>query len=228
MRDTYRLTRSADDWFKPVNKLWERDRKSATMSLWDRCNYQQGIIGQSAESGYLVLYNAAGSNIASCVLDTTALPPVNNTKPQGFILDHTAYWYRGSLEEAHFVSALLNAPCVDLAIKIYQTRGLFGARHIHRRPFEVCGIPEYDANNSDHQQLAALSQAAHVAVATLDLSVGGVVAARKQARTKAQPQIAAIDAIAQRLLGLTPAPTIIVAAEDDADEGDVGDEELPE
>jgi len=58
--------------------------------------------------------------------------------------------------------------------------------------------------------------------------VGGVVAARKQARTKALPQIAAIDAIAQRLLGLTPAPTIIVAAEDDADEGDVGDEELPE
>ncbi len=81
------------------------------------------------------------------------------------------------------MSAALNAPCVDNAIKAYQTRGIYvGPRHIHRRPFEVCQIPQYDPNNPKHQQLTVLSQAAQSVVAKLDLSEGGVVAVRKRAR----------------------------------------------
>lgn len=64
--------------------------------------------------------------------------------------------------------------------------------------------------------------AAHAAVATLDLAAGGVVAARKRARAAAQAQIAAIDGIAQRLLGLAPASTTPLDA-DDADTDDAPD-----
>ena len=103
--------------------------------------------------------------------------------------------------------ALLNAPCVDYAIKAYQPRGIYvGPRHIQRRPFEVCAIPEFDPRNAEHQRLAALSVKAHAAVAATDLHAGGVVAARKRARMAAATQIAAIDVIAQRLLGLAPPP----------------------
>ncbi len=81
-------------------------------------NYQGKITGQSAEPGYLVVYNAAGSNIASALVDTHTLPAINGAQPKGFVLDHTAYWYRtDQLEEAHYVYAVLNAPCVDAAIK---------------------------------------------------------------------------------------------------------------
>jgi hypothetical protein len=206
MRDAITYMRSADAWFDPVEKLWAGHKKETTKeTLWQWLNYQSKITGQNANPGYLVMYNAAGTNLAASIFDTTLMPPINGVQTQHFILDHTAYWFRvAHLSEAHFLAALLNAPCVDAAIKIHQTRGLFGARHIHRRPFEVCPIPEFDPRDADHARLAELSAAAHATVAALDLRAGGVVAARKRARQATAAEIAAIDAIAQRLLGLAP------------------------
>jgi hypothetical protein len=210
------LARSADDWFEPTERLWQKYRKSVTMSLWDRYNYQQGLVNQSTTPGSLVLYGTSGSNLAASVLDTHNLPVIGGAQPKAFVADHKTYWYRATTkDEAHFLVSLLNAPCVDAAIKTYQTRGLFGARDIHRRPFEVCAIPRFDQDNPDHQQLTLLSQAAHKAVAMLDLSHSKVVAARKQARQAASDCLTQIDAIAQRLLGLSPAPDILQESSDE-------------
>ncbi|HEX8729547.1 MAG TPA: N-6 DNA methylase, partial [Ktedonobacterales bacterium] len=139
IRDTVRLARSANEWFQAAEDLWRRYRKSADMDLWNRYNYQNGVIAQSPEPGYFVLYNASGSNIAAAVVATAALPLINGAQPIAFVADHTAYWYRArSLAEARYLCALLNAGCVNLAIKPSQTAGTFGERHVHRRPFEVC------------------------------------------------------------------------------------------
>lgn len=137
-------------------------------------------------------------------MNTHSLPIVNGSEPKAFVVDHKTYWYQcDTIEEAHYLVALLNAPSVDAAIKAHQTRGLFGARDIHRRPFEMCAIPPFDAHSADHQQLAALSIEAHRLVATLDLAQLRVVAARKQARLAAQSQIEQIDAITRKLSGVT-------------------------
>jgi len=203
MRENYQFARSAEEWFGPVDQLWQQYRKSITMSLWDRYDFQQGVIAQSAAPGYLVLYGATGSNLAATVIDTHDSPVINGAHPKAFVVDHKAYWCRTTTkEEAHFLVALLNAPCVDEAIKVHQTRGLFGARDIHRRPFEVCAIPQFNPLTPSHQQLAALSQAAHERVAELDLSHERVVAARKHARQAAQSYIEQIDGIAQGMLGI--------------------------
>jgi hypothetical protein len=66
-----------------------------------------------------------------------------------------------SATEAHFLAAVLNTPFVDDAIKGAQTRGAWGARHIHRRPFEKVPIPEFDAERPEHRRLAELSEEAH-------------------------------------------------------------------
>ena len=218
------LDRSADQWFAPAEQLWKKYKKATTKeTLADWLNYQNKVTTQSAVPGYLVLYGATGSNISACVVDTYHLPVLNGAKPGAFVVDHKTYWYRSEVkEEAHFLSALLNAPCVDTAIKAHQTRGLFGPRDIHRRPFEVCPIPQYEPGNEDHRRLAELSQQAHGIVGGLDLRAGGVVAARKQARQAARAQIAEIDAIAQRLLGLAPAA---LPSNGDAGEEDEADED---
>lgn len=184
MRESITFARSADDWFENAEQLWEQYRKAVTISLWDRFNYQQGVIGQSATLGYLVLYGATASNISGCVVDTHNLLVINGVQPKAFVVDHKTYWYRSSSkDEAYFLAAVLNAPCVDNAIKAYQTRGIYvGPRDIYRRPFEVCAIPQYDPTNPQHQQLTALSLAAQSVVAQLDLFEGGVVAVRKRAR----------------------------------------------
>jgi hypothetical protein len=203
------LAESATGWFEQAEQLWQRYKKETTReTLAQWLNYQNKLLGQRTTAGYLVLYGAAGSNLAATVIDTSVLPLINGKQPTAFVADSTTYWYRSrTKEEAHFLSALLNAPCVNRAIKSYQTRGLFGERHIHRRPFEVCPIPQFDANNSDHQQLAALSEAVtvrHTAVTALHLSPNGVGAARKQSRQGVRTYIEQIDAIAQQLLGLAP------------------------
>lgn len=209
MREDHNFARSADEWFAYVEQLWQQKKKDTTReTLAQWFNYQNKLTSQSATPGYLVLYAAAGSNLAASVIDTSALPIINGAQPKAFVVDHTTYWYRCvSKDEGYFLTALLNAPCVDRAIKAHQTRGLFGARHIHRRPFEVCAIPAFNPHNPDHLQLASLSQAAHLAVSTIDFSKLGVVAARKQARQVAHLYIEQIDEIAQRMLGLMPAST---------------------
>ena len=214
IRSTILLLRSVSDWFEPTEQLWQKYKKTTTKeTLAQWFNYQNKLTAQSAAPGYLALYGATGSNLAASVIDTHSLPVINGAQPQAFVVDHKTYWYRSTSEnEAHFLVALLNAPCVDAAIKIHQTRGLFGARDIHRRPFEVCAIPRFDELDSDHQQLAALSKAAHEAVSKLDLSHTNVVAARKQARQAAHAYIKQIDTLARRLLGLE------AVADDDADE----------
>ncbi len=66
-----------------------------------------------------------------------------------------------------YLCALLNAPCVDEAIKPYQTQGAFGVRQgggerdIHRRPFEVLPIPRYDPKDNWCRRLAELSRDCH-------------------------------------------------------------------
>jgi hypothetical protein len=216
MRDSIELAHSADDWFEKAEQLWQKYKKDSvkeTLAQW--FNYQNKVTNQSAEPGFLVLYGAAGSNLASTVIDTHDLPITNGARAKAFVVDHTTYWYRSACkEEAYFLSAFLNTPCVDQAIKIYQTRGLFGARHIHRRPFEVCAIPQFNPHNALHQQLAELSKKAHTAVAKIDFSTGGVVANRKKARIAAKEYIDQIDTLVRDILGLTALPDIQQEEED--------------
>jgi hypothetical protein len=144
-------------------------------------------------------------------MDTHYLPVFNGVQPRAFVVDHKTYWYRASTpEEAYYLVGFLNAPVVDGAIKAYQTRGLYGERDIHRRPFEVCAIPRFNSGDSQHQLLAALSKEAHLAVAQLDLTGTRLAGMRKKARQAAEQYIRQINAIAQRLLIQQPTPEISV------------------
>jgi hypothetical protein len=57
---------------------------------------------------------------------------------------------------------VLNTSLVNDAIKIVQTQGAWGGgRDIHRRPFEMVAIPEFDSEEPSHLELAELSRRAH-------------------------------------------------------------------
>lgn len=206
MRESNDYARSADEWFGDVERLWHLKKKESTKeTLPQWFNYQNKLTSQIASPGYLVLYGATGSNLAAMVIDTHNLPVINGAQPKAFVVDHKTYFYRTTTkDEAYFLSAILNAPYIDEAIKGGQTRGLFGERDIHRRPFEKCAIPQFNPNDPLHKQLATLSQEAHAAIVTLKLTKEGVVAARKKARQAAHVYIEQIDEIARHMLGFTP------------------------
>ena len=194
-------------WFEKADKLWE-ERKKSDMTLQDRYNYHKMLTGQNVKDSFRVMYNANGTNLASCVLEIDADNlRVGRRRVTGFVADTKTYFYSAqTLNEAHYLCAILNAPCVNEAIKKYQAQGLFGPRDIHRTPFEACAIPMFKADDADHQALARLSIQAHQKIAenkTMEESKllnGGPAYARRLARENTAAEIEAIDEIARSVI----------------------------
>ena len=194
-------------WFEKAAKLWE-ERKKSDMTLQDRYNYHKLLTGQNVKDGFRVMYNANGTNLASCVLEIDADNlRVDRRRVIGFVADTKTYYYSAqTLNEAHYLCAILNAPCVNEAIKKYQAQGLFGPRDIHRTPFEACAIPMFKVDDADHQALARLSLQAHQKIEDNKLMEkskllnGGPAYARRLAREHTAAEIKSIDEIARRVI----------------------------
>ncbi len=58
------------------------------------------------------------------------------------------------------MTAILNSSLPNLIIKDYQSRGLYGARDIHKKILDVY-FPNFDENDELHTQLSVLSKTAH-------------------------------------------------------------------
>lgn len=149
-------------WLKDVEVLWERHRtEKAPEKIADRLDYVHELSEQFPAKGrYLVLFTTSATYLTACVVDRDE--PISfeaaeqTVEAQGVVADAGTYWLAtDDEEEALFLVAWLNSPAVDRAIKPGQPWGLFGPRHIHKRPLEV-PLPKYDASVADHRRLAKL------------------------------------------------------------------------
>jgi hypothetical protein len=151
------------EWLENAEALWEQHKSATTeQSLLEWLNYQGKLIRQRP-GALRVVYTRSGTYLAAAVIEPTFPLTVHGLSAQGFVAGHTLYGYEPShANEAHYLAALLNARCVDAAIKPFQTRGAFGERDILRRPFEVLPnpIPLFDPEDGRHLQLAELSRRA--------------------------------------------------------------------
>ena len=201
--------RSFLTWFEKVSNIWD-ERKSATTTetLLEWFNYRNKLTSQNVNDKFRVIYGGSGTNIASCVLETEFEDfRVYRRRVSGFVVDTKTYYYApDTLEEAHYLCALLNTPYVNESIKGHQSEGLWGARDIHRTPFEACAIPIFEPNNPDHLELARLSMTAHEKIVEMKgmeenrLLNGGPGRARGRAREILAEEISAIDKIARRVI----------------------------
>jgi hypothetical protein len=196
-------------WFCEASAIWDRLKKAGSkITFYKQLNFRNKITSQNPAGLYKVLYNSSGTNVSSCVLDTTALNlQIYHRQTQGFICDSGTYCFgTESFDEAHYLCAILNAASVSKAIKPYQTRGIYaGERHISRTPFEACAIPPFDRQNSEHMELVALSVSAHQEIDFLRHSPlsGKVDTRRDKARQIIDKQLKAIDVITRRVLNLS-------------------------
>jgi len=124
-------------------------------------------------------------------------------KPKGFVADAKTYFYETDDEnEAHYLCAILNSTITNEGIKPYQTKGLFGERDIHRRPF-MLPIPKFDPNDPIHLRLAELSKICHAKVAKVKFAGKSVAKLRKLAREAVKDELREADELVSKLLGLT-------------------------
>jgi len=198
----------AAEWFERVQKLWteratEKSRKNFPRFI-DSVNYQGLLTAQNPAKRFVVLYNAAGKNLASCVIYTKRLPVITvsgaQIVPKGFIADKTTLFYETDDEnEAYYLAAVLNSDIVNEAIKPLQTKGQFGERHIIRRPL-MLPIPKFNPEkNIIHADLANLGKRCSEKVAKLALS-GSVANMRKKVREQLKEELEKINELVSKIL----------------------------
>lgn len=148
---------NASKWFFEVDKIWNKlkTENNAKMTSEGYLNWQNKLTDQNLNSPYLVLYNSSAK-------DANATVVVRADLELEFIVDHKAYLFgTDSLEEAYYLSAMLNSSIPNLLMKDFQTKGLFGARDVHKKILDIY-YPKYVPTVKVHKQLAALAKTAHL------------------------------------------------------------------
>jgi len=64
------------------------------------------------------------------------------------------------LEEAYFVTAILNSNAITTQLRDFQTRGLFGFRDIHKKILDVY-FPRFNSEDGRHLQISEMSRNCH-------------------------------------------------------------------
>jgi len=151
-------------WLKKAENDWSRCRgaKAETMNIYERLDRMRGITRQNPNFMYRVIYNTSGTFLTASVIeiqDVSFKISGQTINSRGYIADCKTYFYdTNEKSEAYFITALLNSPIINKLIKPMQSRGLWGPRDICKTVLEL-PIPQFDAENSQHRQLAELGQA---------------------------------------------------------------------
>ena len=187
MVDAEHMTAEGDifaaTWAMDVEKLWEARRSSKDRSIYQWINYNNKLSNQSFKQKHIVLYNTSGSNIAAALF--TKISAIDGVPVNGFVADaKTYFFYPKTRKEGDYLCAILKSNVVNKMIKKYQPQGLFGARDIHRRPFEVCPIPVFDSKNPRHAVLAELGSDCRNTLKSLNLQEESTIGRKRTAVRK--------------------------------------------
>ena len=187
-------------WLKQVEVIWanKRGKKADRMNIYQRLDYSGGLTKQSPGATYKVLYNTSGTNLVSCVIKQGPfLRQFGDQKLQiqGTIADATAYWYDlDNVDEAFFLCAVLNSSTLNKIVKPMQSAGLFGERHLHKKPLEF-PIQTFDPGNIDHFRLSELGRqcTAKVGDVLAKVSYSSLGMIRNKIREAIQTELSEID-----------------------------------
>ncbi|NUM31220.1 MAG: N-6 DNA methylase [Bacteroidetes bacterium] len=150
----------ASKWFSNAERIWNmlKTEKSKSMTNINRLDFQRGITEQNLNAPYLVLYNASAKNANATIVKREHFD-------LEFIVESVSYvFYTDKLNEAYYLTAILNSTTPNLMMKDFQARGLFGVRHVHKKILDIY-FPKFNDNDEIHLQLAKLSKTACIKAA---------------------------------------------------------------
>lgn len=172
--------------------LWEVHRRS-TKTLLENLDYHSKLSVQFPPAQIRVIYAKSGAIPASAVL----------RDPEAFV-ENVLYWAPvGTLDEAHYLIAILNSDALRRRVENQQARGQWGARHFDKLLLSQ-PIPRFTEGNPDHRLLAELAEHAERVAAAVELpeDLYFVTARRRVREALADDGVAdEIDCVVDRLLG---------------------------
>ncbi len=194
---TVRGYRGLAAWLRDVEAKWsEHSNKDAhrkpRMTLRQRLDHMHGLTLQITSRRLRVVYAKSGTLPAATIVET----------PEIFV-ENTTYWAEiRTLEEAHYLTALLNSETARARVTDMQPKGQGGARHFDNLVWEL-SIPEFDTRAALHQELSAAGAEAARAAALVTLDPGQHFTRQRRAirdALLASGIAARIDALVARLL----------------------------
>lgn len=147
-------------WLRRAERLWNAHRTSE-MSFSEQLDYYGKLSSQFPIAGIRVVYAASGT-----------LPCALVVQDRRAIIEHANYWSAtNTIEEAHYLTAILNSETARLKVCDLQSQGQWGARHFDKVMFSL-PIPRFDIANSLHQDIASVSALAEQAAKEVVLEEG--------------------------------------------------------
>ncbi|MBS1635424.1 MAG: SAM-dependent DNA methyltransferase [Bacteroidetes bacterium] len=146
---------NASKWFQNTENVWASNRteKNQNISSEDYLNWQNKLTEQNLDSRYLVMYNASAKDANATVVDRSKLALPFLVESKGYV------YFTDSSQEANYLVAILNSSLPNELMKDFQTKGLFGARDVHKKILDIY-YPKFDENIETHLKLAELGQRA--------------------------------------------------------------------
>lgn len=140
-------------WWREAEGAWNKNRKSESLSLIDQLDYRGKLSSQLRADGVRVVYGGSGVYMAAAI-----------ALGRHAVVEHQLYWgLMDGMDEARFLTAILNSRVATEAIRHVQKMGEHNPRHIGKKIFRL-PIPLFDRGDAAHIQLVALSEhAEHVA-----------------------------------------------------------------
>lgn len=143
-------------WFQTAERYWNlcKTEKNKDISAIEYLNWHNKLLNQNLNASYIVIYNASAKDANATLIKRDDLD-------LEFFVDTISYsFFTDNLEEGYFITAFLNSSIPNELIKDFQARGLFGARHVHKKILDIY-FPKFDEANETHLDLAELSKTAH-------------------------------------------------------------------
>jgi hypothetical protein len=184
-------------WMRDIEGKWTaHSRRGAEglprMTLKERLDFGKGLSRQLPVEGLKVVYVASGTALSSAITDEG-----------GIIVEHGAYWSAvRSLDEARYLTALLNSGIVVPLIASMQPRGAGGPRHFDKLVWEL-PFPEFDSRQALHRQLSDAGVEAERIAGLVELQEGAYFTTHRRVirdALAADGIAAQIDTLVARLL----------------------------
>ena len=139
------LGKNAKVFYDKINEIYLNHKKETTKndSLMDNLNRWSKLINKRQTSKTKVVYNNSGSIVNAAVVQGDFI-----------ITGDLSFYSTDDLNEAYYLSAVLNSPLMTEQVKIKKS-----SRHIFKIPFEV-PIKKFDNSDKNHLKLAELAKKA--------------------------------------------------------------------
>ena len=147
------------DWWTNAEEVWDENKGENNLTLLEQIDYRRKLSQQFPTPPHRVLYSKGGQYLAAARLDDRTV-----------VLDHKLYWASAnSIEEARYLTAILNSPALTQLLAPMQSRGEHNPRDFDKLVWHL-PIPLYDCDDPRHCQLVELAAQAEAVANAVDVS----------------------------------------------------------